>query len=65
MKKLTALLTALIICTGAVSCKSSTTGKEKQPKNTIAEEMNETAYKKSIIDKPSDMQLAYKMLPYN
>lgn len=65
MKKLTAFLTALIICTGAVSCKSSTTGKEKQPKNTIAEEMNETAYKKSIIDKPSDMQLAYKMLPYN
>lgn len=64
MKKLTALLMAIITCTSAFSCNSSK-DKQPQPENTVAEQMSNVAYKRSLLETPEGFTMLWGMEPYN
>ncbi len=64
MKKLTALLIALITCTSAFSCRKSHEN-NAQPQNITAEKLSDVAYKRSLIETPESLTMIFCIEQYN
>lgn len=64
MKKLTALLMALITCTAAFSCRKSQES-SAQPQNITAEKLSDVAYKRSLIEIPESLTMIFCIEQYN
>lgn len=64
MKKLVAVISAIVLCTSAFSC-SKTNQKNEVSRSFTAEKMNNIAYKGDIIKLPEDMTMIYSVDPFD
>lgn len=64
MKKLVAVISAIVLCTSAFSC-SKTNQKNKVSRSFTAEKMDNIAYKGDIIKLPEDMTMIYSVDPFD
>lgn len=64
MKKLVAVISAIVLCTSAFSC-SKTNQKNKVSRSFTAEKIDNIAYKGDIIKLPEDMTMIYSVDPFD
>jgi lipoprotein len=64
MKKIIALISALMLFAGAASC-SKKSGNSNNPKSFTAESLSDISYKKSSVPLPDDISMIYRFTPFN
>lgn len=65
MKKLIALLAAVTLCLGFISCSSTKKENSAMPEKMVAEKLSDVAYKRGLVEIPGELYQIFTFEPYN